>query len=117
MSSKRSKATSQLRLKDHHQRNGEENRETPDEPSNHHQIKQGGNQGQREKNDRQSRKHFRSARASEIKVAVIDGHPQQEDFHQASPASQPQINELVNHFVLCKTASVTCNAYTFSLTS
>src|SRR5882724_13705848 len=116
MPAKRSQATSQLRLKNHHQRDGEEDRETPDDPANHHQIKQRGDQSQREKNNRQSRQHFRPARSAEIEVAVIDGHPQQKNFHQAPPASKPQISELMNHFAFCRIASVTLNAYTFSLT-
>src|SRR6266404_6542345 len=117
MSAERSQTTSQLRLKNHHQRDREEDRETPDDPSNHHQIQQRGDQGQRKKNNRQSRQHFRPARSAEIEVAVIDGHPQQKDFHQATPASEPQINKLVNHFTLCRIASLTRNAWTFSFTS
>src|SRR6476646_7851215 len=110
MSAKRSQATSQFRLKNHHQRDSEEYRETADDPSDHHQIQQRGDQGQRKKDNRQSRQYFRPARPAEIEVAVRDGHPQQKYFHQAPPASEPQINELVNHFALCKIASVTRNA-------
>ena len=117
MFAERSQTTAQLRLKNHYQRNREEDRETPDDPANHHQIQQRGDQGQRKKNNRQSRQYFRPARPAEIQVAVIDGHPQQKDFHQAPPASKPQISELMNHFALCRIASVTLNAYTFSLTS
>src|SRR5262245_57218279 len=117
MSPERSQATSELRLKNHYQSDRQTHRKTPDEPSNHHQIKQCGDQRQCEKNNRQPRQHFRPARSAEIEVAIIDGHPQQKDFHQAPPASQPQVNELMNHFALCKIASVTCNASTFSLTS
>src|ERR1043166_3984603 len=110
MSAKRSQATSQFRLKNHHQRDGEENRETPDDPSDHHQIQERGDQSQRKKDNRQSRQYFRPARSAEIKVAVINSHPQQNDFHQAPPASEPQIDELMNHFALCRIASVTRNA-------
>src|SRR6266481_2096393 len=110
MSAERSQTTSQLWLKNHHQRDGEEDRETPDDPANHHQIQQRRDQGQREKNNRQSRQHFRPARSAEIQVAVINGHPQQKDFHQAPPASKPQISELMNHFALCRIASLTRNA-------
>src|SRR4029453_8910696 len=117
MPAKRSQATSQLRLKNHHQRDGEEDREAPDNPSNYHQIQQRGDQGQRKKHNRQSRQHFRPPRPPEVEVAVVNSHPQQKDFHQAAPASEPEINELVNHFVLCRIASLTRNAYTFSFTS
>src|SRR5262249_45237455 len=107
MSPKRSQATSQLRLKNHHQRDGEEDRETSDDPSDHYQIQQRGDQGQGKKNNRQSRQHFRPARPAEVEVAVIDSYPEQKDLHQAPPPSQPQIYELMNHFALCKIASVT----------
>src|SRR4029077_13358624 len=110
VSAQRSQATSQLRLKNHHQRDGKEDRETPDDPSNHHQIQQRGDQCQRKKNNRQSRHNFRPARSAEIEVTVVDGPPKQKDFHQAPPASKPQISELMNHFALCKIASVTRNA-------
>src|SRR5947207_14330233 len=117
MSAERSQTTSKLRLKNHHQLDREEDRETPDDPANHHQIVERGDQGQRKKNNRQSRQYCRPACPAEIQIAVIDGHPQQKDFHQAPPASKPQISELMNHFALCRIASVTLNAYTFSLTS
>src|SRR5215216_1469450 len=84
MPAKRSQATSQLRLENHHQRDGEEDRETPDDPANYYQIKQRGDEGQREKNNRQSRQHFRPARSAEIEITVVDCHPQQKDFHQAA---------------------------------
>src|SRR5256885_9599585 len=100
MPAKRSQTTSQLRLKNHHQCDSEENRETSHDPSNHHQVQQRGDQRQGQKNDGQPSQYFRAAGSAEVEIAVIDRDPQQKDLHQATPASEPEIYKLMNHFVL-----------------
>ena len=100
MPAKCGQTASQLRLKDHYQGNCEENRETAYDPADNNQIQQLRNQRQRQKNDRQSGQHLCAARSAKIKVAVVDRHAQQNDFKSAAPSSDPEVNELIDHFVL-----------------
>jgi len=117
MSTERRQTASQLRLKNHHQRDCQENREASHQPADHDEVEQGRDQRQRQKNDRQAGQHFSAARPAKIEIAVVDRDGQQKDFHSAAPSSKPEMNEFLNHVAFWRIASVTRNAVAFSFTS
>src|SRR2546430_16940686 len=100
MPAKRSQTTPQLRLKNHHQCDSEENRETSHDPADYHQVQQRGVQRQGQKNDGQPSQYFCAASSAEVEIPVVNRYPQQKHFHKAAPASEPEIYKLMDHFAL-----------------
>src|SRR4030095_8484524 len=111
MSAERGQPAPQFRLKNHYQRDCEENGKASNNPADHNKVQEGRDQCQRQKNDRQSGQDFRAARPPKIKIAVIYGYAQQNDFKGAAPSSGPKMDELINHLLFSRTASVMCNAF------
>src|SRR6266487_3057073 len=114
MSTQLGQAAPQLWLKNDDQRDGEKDRETAHDPTNHDKVKQLRNQGQRQKNNRQPGQNLGAARSAKIKVAIINPDTEQDDLEDAAPALQPKMQNFFNH---CSTASATPKAPIFSLTS
>src|SRR5205814_3164697 len=98
MAAQLSQAAAQFRLENHHQRDGEKNGETPDDPADHDEVQQLRDQGQGQENDGQASEHFRAAGPTEIKIAVINPNTQQDDFNEAAPALDPKLKDLLHHF-------------------
>src|SRR6478672_4949435 len=110
-------ATPQLRLENHNERHGEEDRKTPDDPADHDEVQQGRDQGQGEEYDREAGEDFGSAGAAKIKVAIVDPDAEQNDLDEAPPAFGPKLEDLLHHCFAVSKSSVTRKAATFSLTS
>src|SRR5882762_6514154 len=105
---------SQLRLENHHQRDCEEYREAAQDPADHDQVQQGRDQSEGEKDNRQPGQHFGAARAAKVNIAVVNSDTEQNDFNDAAPAFEPELQNLLHHD---STLSVIRNAVTFSFTS
>ena len=73
-------ATTQFRLKNHDQRDGEKDRKASDDPADDDEIQQLRDQRQRQKNDGQTGQHFRAASAAKIKIAIINPDAEQDDL-------------------------------------
>src|SRR5437588_12347402 len=99
MTAQRGKSTQKHRLKDHYKDDREKNRKTAHEPADDNEIEQLRNQRQRQENDRQPSQYFRAARPAKVKIAIVDRHAQQNDFKSAAPASEPKMNEFLDHLV------------------
>src|SRR5450432_3259921 len=117
MSAQLSQRAAQLRLKNHHQRDREEDGKAANDPTDHHQVQKLRNERERKKNNRQTGEHFRAARATEIKVTVVDHHAQQDDLESAAPFIEPKLGDLMDHRRAARSASVARRALAFGATS
>src|SRR5438067_1841558 len=109
--------TAQLRLKNHHERYGQEDGETANDPADDNEIQQLRNQGQGQKDDRQTGQHLGAAGPAKVEIAIINPDAEQNNFGEASPSLEPDLNEVLDHFAVSRSASVTRNAAAFSFTS
>src|SRR5436305_5415930 len=115
MTAELGQAAPQFGLKNDDQRHREEDREAPHDPADHDQVEQRRDEGQRQENDGETSQHLGSARASKVKVAVVNDDTEQNDFKQTAPAARPEIKDLVNHGA--SIASLVRKARKFSATS
>src|SRR5206468_3664412 len=105
---------SEFGLKDHNEGNGEEHRKTAEEPADHDQVQQRRDESEGEENNRQPGEHFGTARATKVKIAIVNTDAEQNDFNNAAPAFEPELEKFLHH---ASSASAARNAATFSLTS
>src|SRR4051812_9007128 len=117
MPAERRQTASQLRLKNNHQRNREEDGEAAHDPADDGEVQQLRDQRQGQENDRQTRQHLRAARSFEIEIAVINPDAEQHDFEQPAPLIEPELEQLLHHTPLARRASVVRRAAIFSFTS
>src|SRR5437879_2049883 len=117
MSTQLSQSAAQFRLKNYHQRDGEEDRKAANDPTDHDQIEELRDEGEGEKNDRQTGQHFRAARAAKIKITVVDHHAQENDLDGAPPFIEPKLGDLMDHRLAARSASVVRSALSLGATS
>src|SRR5437899_5874418 len=105
---------SEFRLKDRREDTGEEHQKTEEEPADHEQVQQWRDESEGEENNRQPREHFGTARATKVKIAIVNTDAEQNDLNNAAPAFEPELEKFLHHG---SSASAARNAATFSLTS
>src|SRR5437763_16670861 len=117
MAAELGQAAAQLRLKNHDERYGQEDGEAANDPADDDEIQQLRNQSQSQEHDRQAGEHFGAARPAKVEIAIINPDAEQNNFGEASPSLEPDLNEVLDHFAVSRSASVTRNAAAFSFTS
>src|SRR5205814_8263932 len=80
MAAELGQTTAQLRLKNHHERHGQEDGETANDPTDDDQIQQLRNQGQSQEDDRQAGEHLGAASPAKVEIAIINPDAEQNDF-------------------------------------
>ena len=99
MTSEFVEGTAEFGLKNHHESNGQEDREAAQDPAKHREIEELGNEGQCQENERQSDQNAGTMGAAQVEIEIIQDRGEYQNLQSRGPVGAGESQGVVHHFI------------------